>query len=65
MISRSLVYPFLGQWFMGGTLIFLGAMVLQTHNPTVCIDSPMCRVESPSGLFRQFLVLQTVGPTQQ
>ena len=50
---------------MGGTLIFLGAMVLQTHNPTVCIDSPMCRVESPSGLFRQFLVLQTVGPTQQ
>ena len=39
-------------------------MVLQTHSSTVCIKSPMGRVESPTGLFRQFLVLQTAGPTQ-
>ena len=43
----------------------LRAIVLQTYSPTECINSPTCRVESPTGLFLQFLVLQTIGPTQQ
>ena len=35
------------------------------YSLTECINSPMCRVESPTGLFQWFLVLQSVGLTQQ
>ena len=45
--------------------IFLRAIVLETYSPTECINSSTCRFESPTGLFYRFLVLQTVGPTQQ
>ena len=45
--------------------MFLRAIVLQTCSSTECINSPTCRVKSPTSLFQWFLVLQTVGPTQQ
>ena len=31
--------------------IFLHAIVLQTYSPTECVNTPTCRVESPTRLF--------------
>ena len=45
--------------------IFLRTIVLETCSSTECVNSPICRVESSTSLFQRFLVLQTVGPTQQ
>ena len=36
----------------------------QSYKPIECIKSPTCCVDSATGLFQGFLVLQTVGPTQ-
>ena len=45
--------------------IYFCVIVLQINSPSECNNSPTSRADCPTTLLYGFLVLQTVGPTQQ